>query len=225
MWKSFGSPRGPRKTDREQWQPGTASVMAQYKKMILAPNGLKKKKKKEKGGGGGRHRGGRGGEGGAGRGGNSFANQSLALRSISSCQRVPGVNKVISFNPALQLYITPSYREYSGLSIEQEWRGGGSNLADGWQRAHLKISLCTRTATCARERFSQTDVVDWCEEEQKFHKRGVLCHITWPHGANVHVHHRNDQHTDHHTQHSDSSRSRAVILSISAGGEMFLNDI
>lgn len=48
MWKSFGSPRGPRKTDREQWQPGTASVMAQYKKMILAPNGLKKKKKKKK---------------------------------------------------------------------------------------------------------------------------------------------------------------------------------
>lgn len=36
---------GPRKTDGEQWQPGTASVMAQYKKMILAPNGLKKEKK------------------------------------------------------------------------------------------------------------------------------------------------------------------------------------
>lgn len=63
-------------------------------------------------------------EGGDGRGGNSFANQALALRSISSCQRVPGVNKVISFNPALQLYITPSYREYSGLSIEQEFGGG-----------------------------------------------------------------------------------------------------
>ena len=72
-------------------------------------------------------------KGGAGRGGNSFANQALALRSISSCQRVPGVNKAISFNPALQLYITPSYREYSGLSIEWEW-GGGSNLAAGWQR-------------------------------------------------------------------------------------------
>lgn len=146
MWKSFGSPHGPRKTDREQWQPGTASVMAQYKKMILAPNRLKKKRR-----GGGKKRkrtcvkeedGGE--EGGAGRGGNSFANQALALRSISSCQRVPGVNKVISFNPALQLYITPSYREYSGLSIEQEFGGGGSNLAAGWQHVHLKTSPCTR---------------------------------------------------------------------------------
>ena len=36
----------PEKTDGEQWQPGTASVMAQYKKMILASNGQKKKKKK-----------------------------------------------------------------------------------------------------------------------------------------------------------------------------------
>lgn len=35
----------PPKTDGEQWQPGTASVMAQYKKMILAPNGHKKKEK------------------------------------------------------------------------------------------------------------------------------------------------------------------------------------
>ena len=43
--------------------------------------------------------------------GNSFANQALALRSISSYQWVPGVNKVISFNPALQLYIAPSSRE------------------------------------------------------------------------------------------------------------------
>lgn len=38
----------PQKTDGEQWQPGTASVMAQYKKMILAPNGQKKRKKKKK---------------------------------------------------------------------------------------------------------------------------------------------------------------------------------
>lgn len=128
MWKSFGSPHGPRKTDREQWQPGTASVMAQYKKMILAARRLKKKRKKKEERvcvceGGGWQGGGRGGRGGRGRarGGNSFANQALALRSISSCQRVPGVNKAISFNPALQLYITPSYREYSGLSIEQGW--------------------------------------------------------------------------------------------------------
>lgn len=39
---------GPRKTDGEQWQPGTASVMAQYKKMILAQNGQKGKKKRRK---------------------------------------------------------------------------------------------------------------------------------------------------------------------------------
>lgn len=74
MWKSFGSPHGPRKTDREQWQPGTASVMAQYKKMILAARRLKKKKKKKNVcvcEGGGWQGGGRGGEGegGAGRGG------------------------------------------------------------------------------------------------------------------------------------------------------------
>lgn len=73
--------------------------------------------------------------------GNSFANQALALRSISSCQWVPGVNKVISFNPALQLYITPSSREYPGLSIGAE--GGNSNLAAGWlhtqyTHTHLK---------------------------------------------------------------------------------------
>ncbi len=61
MWKSFGSPRGPRKTDGEQWQPGTASVMAQYKKMILAPNGQKKRKRttgrEEDGGNGGEGKG------------------------------------------------------------------------------------------------------------------------------------------------------------------------
>lgn len=79
--------------------------------------------------------GGRRGSGGKGEGegrarGNSFANQALALRSISSWQWVPGVNKVISFNPALQLNITPSSREYLGLFIGPE--GGNSNLAVGW---------------------------------------------------------------------------------------------
>lgn len=64
MWKSFGSPHGPRKTDGEQWQPGTASVMAQYKKMILAPNGLKKEKERERGRKTGEWRG--GGRGGLG---------------------------------------------------------------------------------------------------------------------------------------------------------------
>lgn len=53
-------------------------------------------------------------------GGNSFANQALVLRSISSCLWVPGVNKVISFNPALQLYIAPSDGKYPGLSIGAE---------------------------------------------------------------------------------------------------------
>lgn len=149
MWKSFGSPRGPRKTDGEQWQPSAASVMAQYKKMILAPNGHKKKREKEREGWrktGER----RGGEGEGRARGNSFANQALALRSISNCQWVPGVNKVISFNPALQLYITPSSREYPGLSIGAE--GGNSNLAAGWlagcahnthTRTHLKTSAQT----------------------------------------------------------------------------------
>lgn len=74
---------------------------------------------------------GRGGRG-PGEGGNSFANQALVLRSISSCQRVPGVNKAISFNPALQLYVTPSYREYSGLSIEQ----GGGEESGGQQSGY-----------------------------------------------------------------------------------------
>lgn len=83
--------------------------------MILALNGHTHTKKKNTRKGG--RLGGNGGEekGRAGRQGNSFANQALVLRSISSCQWVPGVNKVISFNPALQLYITPSSREYTGL--------------------------------------------------------------------------------------------------------------
>lgn len=91
--------------------------MAQYKKDDLGTVRTKKKKRKRTrecvGAGEGC-----GGEGQAR--GNSFANQALALRSISSCQWVPGVNKVISFNPALQLYITPSSREYPGLSIGPE---------------------------------------------------------------------------------------------------------
>lgn len=132
----------PQKTDGEQWQPGTASVMAQYKKMILAPNGQKKRKKKKKERKRGRKTGEwRGGEGEGQARGNSFANQALVLRSISSCQWVPGVNKVISFNPALQLYITPSSREYPGLSIRG--RGGNSNLAAG-----LPHTKPTHTQTC-----------------------------------------------------------------------------
>lgn len=118
MWKSFGSVRGPRKTDGEQWQPGTASVMAQYKKMILAPNGHAHKKRKRMQERGRRLNGGEG-KRRARRLGNSFANQALVLRSISSCQWVPGVNKVISFNPALQLYITLSSREYAAFLCEQ----------------------------------------------------------------------------------------------------------
>lgn len=118
MWKSFGSVRGPRKTDGEQWQPGTASVMAQYKKMILAPNGHAHKKRKRMQERGRRLNGGEG-KRRARRLGNSFANQALVLRSISSCQWVPGVNKVISFNPALQLYITLSSREYTAFLYEQ----------------------------------------------------------------------------------------------------------
>lgn len=38
----------PTKTDGEQWQPSPASVMAQYKKMILALNGHKKKRERER---------------------------------------------------------------------------------------------------------------------------------------------------------------------------------
>lgn len=60
------------------------------------------------------------GRGRPGDGGNSFANQVLVLRSISSCWWVPGVNKVISFNSALQLYITPSDGYYPDLSIGAE---------------------------------------------------------------------------------------------------------
>lgn len=82
------------------------------KKMILAPYRLKKKGKEKKcvcvcmcmGVGEGVVQ--RGGPGE--RGVIHLQIRALALRSISSCQWVPGVNKVISFNPALQLYITPS---------------------------------------------------------------------------------------------------------------------
>lgn len=85
---------------------------------------------------------------GPGEGGNSFANQALALRSISSCQRVPGVNKAISFNPALQLYITPSYREYSGLSIERESGGGvvGGQQSGCWLVKHTPEDRSVPTA-------------------------------------------------------------------------------
>lgn len=83
-------------------------------------------------------------EGGPARG-NSFANQALALRSILSCQCVPGVNKVISFNPALQLYITPSFREYQAFLIGAEgetaiWLPDGCTHNTHNTHSHLKTS-------------------------------------------------------------------------------------